>query len=111
MILTEITSIDDLFKIEPQFFPDKVKFCLDIRRKVVAVNLEMHTDLEYELYDNGSGMEDIYGGNIIKDPISVVWEGHPNISRNRELGIGSGRLITDEAKKDELLDVLKYWIR
>ena len=111
MILRNIITVEELFKMEPQFFPDKVKFCLDLKRKVVSVLLEMHTDMEYELYDDGSDMSDIFGGNIMKSPVSVVWEGHPNIERNRELSIGSGRLITDDKTKDLLMEVLTYWIR
>lgn len=111
MILKEIISVDDLFKLEPQYYPDMIKFCLDSERRVVAVGREMHTDMEYELYDDGSDMNHIFGGNIMKDPVAVVWESHPNIDRNRELGIGAGRLITDETTKNKLLDVLKYWIR
>lgn len=62
-------------------------------------------------YDNGSDFEDIYGGNIMKDPVEVIWEAHPNIERNRTLGIGRGREITDEKTADELFEILKEWIR
>ena len=111
MVLKEIITVDELFRTEPQFFPDKVKFCLDRETGVVAVCREMHTDLEIELYDNGSDQKNIFGGNILKNPVSVEWEAHPNIERNRELGTGTGRLLTDDALKDELLDLLKKWIR
>ncbi|MBR5971010.1 MAG: hypothetical protein IK016_11820 [Lachnospiraceae bacterium] len=67
MVLKEIITVDELFRTEPQFFPDKVKFCLDRETGVVAVC--------------------------------------------RELGTGTGRLLTDDALKDELLDLLKKWIR
>ena len=60
-----------------------------------------HIDLENELYDNGSENGDIFGGNIMKDPIEVVWEAHPNIERNRTLGIGRGREITDQKTQEE----------
>ena len=111
MVLKNVITTEELFKMEPQFFPDKVKFCLDMKRKTVAVNCEMHTDMEYELFDDGSDMRDIFGGNIIKSPVSVEWEAHPNIARNRERGIGMGRLITDEDIKQQLLDILTHWIR
>ena len=111
MILKDIISIQDVFDMEPQYFPDKVKFCLDLKRKVVAIGREMHTDMEYELIDDGSDDKDIFGGNILKSPVSVAWEAHPNIDRNRERSIGSGRFITDENTKDELLAVISYWIR
>ncbi len=88
-----------------------VKFCIDRKRKIVAIDADMHIDLEYELYDSGSDNKDIYGGNIMKEPLEVVWESHPNIERNRELGIGRGRELTDQATIDDLFEILKTWIR
>ena len=43
--------------------------------------------------------------------MEVVWEAHPNIDRNRELGIGRGRELTDQKIVDELFDILKTWIK
>ncbi len=111
MILREPIDIDKLWKLEPHYFPDMVKFCIDRKRRVVAVNEEMHIDLEHELYDDGSSDSDIYGGNILKDPVAVIWEAHPNISRNKELGIGTGRTLTDQPTIDDLFEILKIYIR
>ena len=111
MIIKEITQLDDIWKNHNHYYDDMVKFCLDRKRKVVAIDADMHIDLEYELYDDGSDDKDIFGGNIMKDPVEVVWESHPNIGRNKELGIGRGRELTDQSIIDELFDILKMWIR
>ncbi|MBP3783698.1 MAG: hypothetical protein J6I68_10680 [Butyrivibrio sp.] len=111
MIIKQITMLDDIWKEHNHFYDDMVKFCIDKKRKVVAIDADMHIDLEHELYDDGSEERDIYGGNIMKDPVEVVWESHPNINRNKELGIGKGRELTDQATIDELFDILKTWIR
>lgn len=111
MIIRKPTDLDKIWKEHNHYYDDMVKFCLDRKRKVVAIDADMHIDLEYELYDDGSDDKDIFGGNIMKEPIEVVWESHPNISRNKELGIGRGRELTDQATIDELFDVLKTWIK
>ena len=111
MILKEPIELKQLWEMEPQYFPNMMKFCLDRKRRVVAVNEEMHNDLEYELYDDGSDDHDIFGGNIMKAPVSVVWTAHPNINRNKELGIGAGRELTDQAVIDELFEILKEYIK
>ena len=49
MILKEPIDLEQLWEMEPQYFPNMMKFCLDRKRRVVAVNEEMHNDLEYEL--------------------------------------------------------------
>ena len=111
MIIREIQNLEDIWKDHNHYYDDMVKFCIDRKRKVVAIDADMHIDLEYELYDDGSDNKDIFGGNIMKDPVEVVWESHPNIERNKELGIGRGRELTDQATIDELFDILKNWIR
>ena len=45
------------------------------------------------------------------DPIKIVWEAHPNVERNRELGTPSnGRKLTDEVIISELFTQLKNLI-
>ena len=111
MIIREITELKDIWEKYNHYYDDMVKFCVDRKKRIVAIDADMHIDLEHELYDNGSEPEDIYGGNIMKEPVEVVWEAHPNIERNRTLGIGRGREITDAKTADELFEILKEWIR
>ncbi len=111
MIINEIMDLNEVWKNHNHHYDDMVKFCIDRKKRIVAIDADMHIDLEYELYDNGSEMEDIYGGNIMKDPLEVVWEAHPNIERNRLLGIGRGRELTDSETIDDLFEILKSWIR
>ena len=111
MIITDILDLNEIWDSHNHFYDDMVKFCVDRKRKVVAIDADMHIDLENELYDDGSNPEDIFGGNIMRDPVEVIWEAHPNIERNRSLGIGRGREITDPDTVDELFSVLKTWIR
>ena len=111
MILKDIVNLDDIWNDHNHYYDDMVKFCIDKKRGVVAIDADMHIDLENELYDDGSELVNIYGGNIMKDPVEVIWESHPNIDRNRERGIGKGRELTDQPTIDELFEILKKWIR
>jgi len=49
-----------------------------------------------------------FGGDIMisGEKPYIVWEAHPNIQRNREMGIGAGRKLTDTALIDELKEIL-----
>ncbi|MGN0326223.1 MAG: DUF5674 family protein [Lachnospiraceae bacterium] len=114
MVLKEITTVDTLISQGNQEFPDIIKFCIDRKRKVVAIDESMHIDMEYELIDDGSSQEDIFGGDIvIKDApnYSIKWDSHPNIEQNRLHSYGKGRLLTDEVIIDELFDILKMWVK
>ena len=112
MILSETVELDELIRNGNKFFPDMIKFCIDKKRRKICIDDEMHIDMENMLYDDGSSYDDIYGGNIMIDqkPYEIVWEGHPNIERNRSLG-GHGRLITDENTISELSEILFEWVK
>lgn len=114
MVLKEYISIDKLINEGNQEYPDRIKFCIDKKRRVVAIDEAMHIDMENELFDDGSNQEDIYGGDIIiknAPNYNIQWESHPNIEQNRKMGNGNGRLLTDARLIDELFDILKYWVR
>ena len=52
IILDEIISKDDLFNIETEvFFKDMIKCVVDIDRELLAVNAELHSDLEQLLLE------------------------------------------------------------
>ncbi len=51
MIIKEITNLDDIWKEHNHFYDDMVKFCIDKKRRVVAIDADMHIDLENELFD------------------------------------------------------------
>lgn len=112
MILSDKVDLENLIDSGNRFFPDMIKFCIDIKRKKVCIDEEMHIDMEHMLYDDGSAYEDIYGGNIMIDtkPYEIIWEAHPNIERNKQLG-GRGRLLTDEETISRLSDILCEWVK
>ncbi len=112
MILTEPITIEELKTNGNHCFPDMIKFCIDIKRRVVCIDEEMHVEMEHRMYDDGSDYEDIYGGNILIDcdPPELQWEAHPNIERNRKLG-GRGRRIEDPETIEKLTGILTEWVK
>ena len=115
MVLKEKASLKDLIENGNKNYSDRIKFCIDRKRRVVAIDSSFHIEMEYELYDDGSNPSDIFGGDIVIDNCEtmknhIVWEAHPNIEQNRLLGIGHGRPLTDEGIIDELKCILIEWI-
>lgn len=112
VVLKEHIDNDRLLAEYNHFAEDIIKFCVDRKRRVVAIDREMHIEMEHELYDDGSDYKDIFGGDILteEEGLHVVWEAHPNIERNHELAIGAGRELTDPAIIDELMGILREWI-
>ena len=111
MILKNPISLQDLINNSNNFFPDRIKFCIHKPTGTIAIDEELHVDMEYELYDEVGEINNIYGGDLYFDPIEIVWEAHPNVERNRELGTSSnGRKLTDEGIIGELFAQLKRFI-
>ena len=115
MVLKERISLKELLDQGNHFYHDRIKFCVDRNRRVVAADSSFHIEMEYELFDDGSNPKDIFGGDIVIDDYDtlknhIVWEAHPNIEQNRNLGIGSGRELTNAEIIDELTGILVEWI-
>ncbi|RKY31610.1 MAG: hypothetical protein DRP68_04775 [Candidatus Omnitrophota bacterium] len=57
-------TIEELREKHMHFFKSIVKAVVDIKRKVVAVDGELHSDLEKLLLEVGSSQDDLWGINI-----------------------------------------------
>lgn len=111
MILRQRVSLEEIKQMEPQYFDDMVKIVIDVKRELVAVNLEMHSDLGIELYDDGSDENDLFGANIIYDDHSIEWSSTLNVKQNKKIQNGTfGRIITDEKTIAILTDIVNRWI-
>jgi len=54
----------DLASMQENFFGDMVKAVVDVRREVIAVDAELHADLERFLLEQGSSQSDLWGINL-----------------------------------------------
>lgn len=64
IILDKSISIKELKVIADELFGDMVKAVADTRNGLVAIDAELHSDLERLLLENGSNQEDLWGFNI-----------------------------------------------
>ena len=63
-IVTETIAIDEIKKMAASMFGDMVKAVVDVEREIIAVDAELHSDLEALLLDNGSKQKNLWGINI-----------------------------------------------
>ncbi|OGW83799.1 MAG: hypothetical protein A3C47_04815 [Omnitrophica bacterium RIFCSPHIGHO2_02_FULL_51_18] len=45
-------------------FSDMIKFVVDIKKEIIAMGGELHSDAEALLIQNGSAQSDLWGGNL-----------------------------------------------
>ena len=112
LILDEKITKDELKTIEDEsFFDDMIKCVVDIDLGLIAVNAELHSDLEEYMLQNGSQQESLYGINILYDDWEIEYDSLINPPRNRAAGYPrAGRYVADPAARERIKEVVEKWI-
>jgi hypothetical protein len=63
-ILSDTLTMAELRVMAQEMFGDMVKAVVDVRRGMVAIQAELHSDLEALLLEHGSQQEDLWGINL-----------------------------------------------
>lgn len=66
-IVTEKIAVTELKKMSESFSEGLVKAVVDVQQEIMAVDSELHADLEKFLIENGSYQENLWGINIYPD--------------------------------------------
>ena len=101
----------DLSRCPGDYFVDTVKAVVDVDRHRLALDAEMHADLQALLLENGSDPGFLWGITLSKDP-----DQEPFISFNAwlNLRVYQGNYscgVEDPAVRDEIREVVAEWIR
>ncbi|MEW6324607.1 MAG: DUF5674 family protein [Nitrospirota bacterium] len=72
-IITDTFSFDDLKTMAANRFGDMVKAVVDIDRELLAVDAELHADLEAFLLQNGSDQRGLWGINLYPEVSGDEW--------------------------------------
>lgn len=63
-IITQQTTLGEIERMAERMFGDMVKAVVDINRDVLAVDGELHSDLEALLIEDGSKQQSLWGINL-----------------------------------------------
>ena len=63
-IITKTLSLGELKDMAADTFGDMVKAVIDVDREIIAVDGELHSDLEATLIEDGSKQKDLWGINL-----------------------------------------------
>jgi len=63
-IISRPTSLIKIWEEKVTAFTEIIKIVVDIRQNLIAVDAEMHADLEQLLLNEGSAQQDLWGANI-----------------------------------------------
>jgi len=63
-IVTQQVTLEELKQMAAALFGNLIKAVVDVDRKILAVDAELHSDLEALLIENGSKQKNLWGINL-----------------------------------------------
>ncbi len=109
-ILDEPITVDELKRIALDTFGDLVKAVVDVRRGLVALDAELHSDLEALLIDDGSSQNDLWGINFYPDLEGDDFVEFDSMINMRPSRGNLSRGVDDEAIRKGIIEIVTQWI-
>ncbi len=86
---------------------EMVKGVVDIKRELLAIDADLHADIEKFLLENGSKQLDLWGINLYLDGDLVEFDSMINI---RPIQNNRSRFVEDEKTREKILEIVRQWI-
>ena len=106
-ILNEKIKRSDLKNSRFAMDDEMVKGVVDIKKGLLAIDAELHADLEKMLLENGSNQFDLWGINLYFDGDLVEFDSMINI---RPAQGNRSRGVEDENTQKKILEIVNNWV-
>lgn len=109
-ILEKSMKKADLKPMEERMFGNFVKAVVDIDRKIIALDAEMHADLEQLLLETGSEQKNLWGVNFYSEMIGEDFVEFDSMINVRPSQKNRSRSVEDPEIREKILEVVNIWI-
>jgi len=110
-ILDNIITNDELKKTAQETFGDLVKAVVDVDRELVAVDAELHSDLEALFLENGSRQKSLWGINFYPELEGEDFIEFDSMINLRPSQGNMTRGVDSEDIQIKILDVINKWVK
>ena len=110
-VLDKTVSIDELKKMAADTFGDLVKAVVDIDRELVALDAELHSDLEALLLENGSKQKDLWGINFYPDIKGGDFIEFDSMINMRPSQGNMSRGVDNEEIQKRIIGAVNKWVK
>ena len=107
MIIRETVTLDELKQMAARMFGDFVKAVVDVDQELIAVDAELHSDLEALLLQEGSPQRSLWGINVYPDAPAAQWVEFDSMINMRPSQANRSRGVEDEAIRRKILAVVE----
>ena len=101
-VIHEAIHRSDIAELAKQQFGDMVKAVVDVRRGIMAIGGELHSDEEALLLDEGSRQADLWGINLYPDQAGDDWIEHDSMINVRPTQGNRSRSVEDPSLRSRI---------
>ena len=110
-ILDEITTVEELKNIAINTFGDLVKAVVDVELELVAVDAELHSDLEALFLEKGSKQESLWGINFYPELQGEDFIEYDSMINMRPSQGNITRGVDDKAICHKIVSIVNKWVK
>ena len=110
-IITDNISLDEIKQMVERMFGNMVKVVVDIDKKIMAIDGELHADEEALLLENGSKQQSLWGINIYPELCGedfIEFDSMINLRPSQE---NRSRGVDDQKVRKEIIGILNKLIQ
>ena len=109
-ILQEKISRSQLKELAANTFVDMIKCVADVGRNIMAVDAELHADLESLLLENGSEQDNLWGFNLYPDETGDDFIEFDSLINIRSWQGNRSRDVEDENVRRQICDIVSKFV-
>jgi len=104
---TRRISLDELRELAAGRFGELVKAVVDLERRIMIVDADLHADQEAELLAGGSRQEDLWGINLYPDLPESDWIEFDSMINVRPSFGNRSRGVDDPATQGRIMELVR----
>lgn len=105
-IITNTLPLAALRDMAARSFGDMVKAVVDIERELLAVDAELHADLEASLLADGSSQDKLWGINLYPDEPGEAFIEYDSLINIRPREGNRSRTVQDPALRRRIMEIV-----
>jgi len=111
IIVKDEISLSDIKKMSSLFLNDMVKGVVDIENEILALDSELHSDLEARLIENGSLQKNLWGINLYPYEDENDFLEFDSVINIRPSDNNRSRYVEDENKRNRIRKIVARLIK
>ena len=105
-IIKHQLTLEELKDMAASIFGNLVKAIVDVERELLAVDAELHSDLEALLIEDGSKQKDLWGINLYPDAAKEDFVEFDSVINLRPSCGNRSRGVEDEETRKKIMEIV-----